>query len=109
MVEQTSTELKQQFNVEVTNIEKDLFKQDAAFELCDELKENNIQVDVLVNDAGQGYYGKFVDTDIYRELDIINLNIASLIILTKHFLKEMVTRGEGKILNLSSIASKAPG
>jgi len=105
----TANELKQQYNIDVTTIAKDLFKQDAAFELCDELTEQNMQIDVLVNDAGQGYYGKFIDTDIYRELDIINLNIASLVILTKHFLKQMVSRGDGKILNLSSIASKVPG
>ncbi|MBV9962821.1 MAG: SDR family oxidoreductase [Parafilimonas sp.] len=105
----TANELKQQYDIDVVTISKDLFKQDAAFELCDELTEQNVQVDVLVNDAGQGYYGKFVETDIYRELDIINLNIASLVILTKHFLKQMVNRGDGKILNLSSIASKVPG
>ncbi len=105
----TANELKQQYGISVTSIAKDLFKQDSAFELCDELKESSVKIDVLVNDAGQGYYGKFIETDIYRELDIIQLNIASLIILTKHFLKEMAARGEGKILNLSSIASKAPG
>lgn len=105
----TANELKQQYGINVTTIVKDLFQQDNAFELCDELKESNVKIDVLVNDAGQGYYGKFIETDIYRELDIINLNIASLIILTKHFLKEMVERGDGKILNLSSIAGKIPG
>jgi short-subunit dehydrogenase len=104
-----ANEFKQQYGIEVTTIAKDLFQQDNAFELCDEIKERNVQVDVLVNDAGQGQYGKFIETDIYRELDIINLNIASLIILTKHFLKEMVERGNGKILNLSSIAGKIPG
>jgi short-subunit dehydrogenase len=68
-----------------------------------------VQPDVLVNDAGQGLYGKFVDTDIKRELSIIQLNISSLVILTKLFLKDMIQRGEGKILNLSSVASKIPG
>ena len=63
----------------------------------------------MVNDAGQGNYGLFTDTDIERELDIIQLNIGSLIILTKQFLKDMVARREGKILNLSSTASKLPG
>jgi len=105
----TANALKQQYGISVTTIAKDLFKQDAAFELCDELTEQNVQIDILVNDAGQGYYGKFVETDIYRELDIINLNIASVVILTKHFLKQMVNRGDGKILNLSSIAGKVPG
>jgi short-subunit dehydrogenase len=105
----TANKLEQQFGINVTAMAKDLFKPEEAFELCDEIKEQNIQVDVLVNDAGQGQYGKFIETDIYRELDIINLNIASLTILTKHFLKEMVARGDGKVLNLSSIASKMPG
>jgi short-subunit dehydrogenase len=105
----TANELQQQYGITVTTFAKDLFKQDSAFELCDELNENGFQVNVLVNDAGQGCYGKFIETDIYRELDIIQLNIAALVILTKHFLKQMVARGEGKILNLSSIASKVPG
>lgn len=105
----TANELKQQYGIDVVIISKDLFKEEAAFELCDEITEKNLKIDVLVNDAGQGYYGKFSETDIYRELDIIQLNIASLVILTKHFLKEMVSRGDGKILNLSSVASKIPG
>lgn len=105
----TANDLKQQYGINVSTIAKDLFKTDAAFELCDEIKETGVQVDVLVNDAGQGYYGEFIETDIYRELDIMQLNIVSLVILTKHFLKEMVERGDGKILNLSSVASKIPG
>src|SRR3954471_4995299 len=44
-----------------------------------------------------------------RELAIIQLNISSLVVLTKQFLQDMLARGEGKILNLSSIASKMPG
>jgi len=77
--------------------------------LYDEVKAQGLQVDVLVNDAGQGQFGEFVDTDINRELDIIQLNIGAVVILTKQFLQDMVIRGEGKILNLASIASKVPG
>ena len=66
-------------------------------------------MDILVNNAGQGQYGEFVDTDISREMDFIQLNITSLVILTKFFLKEMVERKSGKILNVASIASKLPG
>ncbi len=50
-------ELKQQYNIQVTTIAKDLFQPNAAFELYDEVKSKNIKVDVLVNDAGQGQYG----------------------------------------------------
>jgi short-subunit dehydrogenase len=103
-----AAELKQQ-GVEVVTIAKDLFNRQEAFELYDEVKAKGIEVDVLVNDAGQGLYGEFKDTDINRELQIIDLNIAATIILTKQFLKDMVTRNDGKILNLASIASKVPG
>lgn len=98
-----------QHGVEVISIAKDLFSREESFALYDEVRNRGIQIDVLVNDAGQGLYGKFQDTDIQRELNIIELNISSLVILTKCFLKEMVQRNEGKILNLASIASKVPG
>lgn len=97
------------YGVEVIAIAKDLFKSEDAFALCQEIQSKGIQVDVLVNNAGQGVYGLFKDTDIDRELNIISLNIASTIILTKHFVKEMVARNSGKILNLASIASEVPG
>ncbi len=108
-LDQIASELKSQYNVEVTPMVKDLFQRENAFAVYDEVKAKGIEIDVLVNDAGQGQYGLFTDTDINRELDIIQLNIGSLIILTKQFLKDMVARGEGKILNLSSIAGKTPG
>lgn len=96
-------------NIDVVTIVKDLFHPDSPFELYDEVKGKGLTVDILVNNAGQGQYGEFADTDINRELDIIQLNISSLVVLTKRFLQDMLTRGEGKIMNLSSIASKAPG
>jgi short-subunit dehydrogenase len=105
---QTARELKA-LGVEVITISKDLFIKESPFELFDDVKERGLNVDILVNDAGQGQYGEFAETDIYRELDIIQLNISSLVVLTKLFLQEMLQRGTGRILNLSSIASKAPG
>ena len=95
--------------VDVITIAKDLFNRNEAFALCDEIKTAGITIDILVNDAGQGLYGEFKDTDIQRELDIVELNISSLLIITKFFLKEMTERNSGKILNLASIASKVPG
>lgn len=103
-----ATELKQN-NIEVITLAKDLFKREEAFAVYDEVKAQGIQVDVLVNDAGQGLYGEFKDTDIDRELDIIQLNIGATVILTKCFLQDMVARNDGKILQLASIASKTPG
>ncbi len=108
-LEKTASELKNQYGVEVITLAKDLFKKENAFAVYDEVKAKGIEIDVLVNDAGQGLYGLFAETDIERELDIVQLNIASLLVLTKKFLQDMVARGEGKILNLSSTASKLPG
>lgn len=105
----TALQIVQQYGVEVVKIPADLFNPKASFEVYDAVKAKNLRVDILVNDAGQGQYGEFVNTDIYRELDIIQLNIASVVVLTKLFLKDMTTRGDGKILNLASIAGKTPG
>jgi short-subunit dehydrogenase len=108
-LQQTASMLQSQYGVEVTPISKDLFKRESPFELYDEVKSRGITIDVLVNDAGQGQYGEFTETDIYRELDIIQLNIAAYVVLTKCFLKDMVARNEGKILNVSSIGGEMPG
>jgi short-subunit dehydrogenase len=95
--------------VPVEVIPKNLFEPNAAIELYEEIKAKGLQVDTLVNDAGQGEYGEFQDTDLNRELSIIQLNVSSVVALTKFFLKDMLERGSGKILNVSSIASKFPG
>ncbi|WP_147205436.1 SDR family NAD(P)-dependent oxidoreductase [Segetibacter aerophilus] len=108
-LQQRASELKQQYNIHVTTIAKDLFQSNAAFELYDEVKRQGLTVDVLVNDAGQGQFGLFVEQDINRLLEIIQLNVCSLTVLTQLFLKDMVARNEGKILQLASIASELPG
>ncbi|RYF90175.1 MAG: SDR family oxidoreductase [Chitinophagaceae bacterium] len=108
-LEKAAAFLQQQYHTEVLVISKDLFIQENASALYGEVKGRGLQVDILVNDAGQGLYGEFADTALEKELAIINLNIASLVTLTKFFLKDMLQRGEGKILNLSSIASRLPG
>lgn len=97
------------YGVNVITISKNLFLQEEAYSLYSELKLNGISPEILVNDAGQGAYGKFQETDIHREVDIVNLNIISVIILTKLFLKDRLPQRSGKILNLASVASKAPG
>lgn len=95
--------------VAVFPIVKDLFEPNSAFELYEEVKANGFIVDILVNNAGQGEYGFFVETNIQRQLEIIQLNIASLTALTHLFLKEMLARNQGKILQLASIGSNFPG
>jgi short-subunit dehydrogenase len=105
----TSSAELENYGIKVTAIAKDLFQPNAAAELYEEVKAQGIEIDVLVNNAGHGLYGKFTETDLDMEVKIIQLNITSLVILTKLFIKDMVKRGSGKILNTSSIASKSPG
>ena len=98
-----------ELGVDVLIISKDLFDRQTPFDLYNEICEKGYDVDILVNNAGQGQYGEFSETNIYRELSIIQLNISSLVVLTKLFLQDMLKKGRGRILNLSSVASKAPG
>jgi short-subunit dehydrogenase len=107
-LQQVTDQLKQQFTIEVTPIAKDLFKPGAAKDVYERVKGMNIPVDVLVNDAGQGEWGPFVETSLERDIDIIQLNIISLLTLTKLFLQDMVVRNEGKILQLGSEAGTTP-
>lgn len=95
-----------EFDVDVILMSADFFGEGTAFNVYAEVKRLSLQVDILVNNAGQGQYGFFKDTDINRELAIINLNISSLVVLTKLFLKDMLIRRSGKILNISGVVNE---
>jgi len=98
-----------EMGVDVQMISKDLFEKQSPFDVYNEICEKGYDVDILVNNAGQGQFGEFSETQIHRELAIIQLNISSLVVLTKLFLQDMLKKGRGKIMNLSSVSSKAPG
>ncbi|WP_207496673.1 SDR family NAD(P)-dependent oxidoreductase [Aridibaculum aurantiacum] len=107
-LQDVAQEIKMQYNVRAIVIEKDLAEPGAAVELYHEVQKQHTQVDVLVNNAGVGEHGFFTDTDMDKELFIINLNVIALMQLTKLFLQDMVARDSGKILQLASTASLAP-
>ena len=94
--------IKKNYNVQVNLIQRDLTKRNAPREVYDLIKEKNIQVDILVNNAGFGTYGPFIETDMEKELNLIELNIRALTYFTKLFSKDMAKRYHGKILNVSS-------
>lgn len=107
-LQEVTDDLKHQFSIEVTPLAKDLFQREAAKEIYDYTKSMGITVNVLVNDAGQGEWGPFALIDLQRDLDIIQLNIASLVSLTKYYIVEMLARNEGKILQVGSEAGTTP-
>ena len=77
-----------------------------VFEAC---TDAGVVVEVLVNNAGFGGHGRFVETPLRTELDMLQVNVTALVHLSKLFLAGMVERGRGRILNLGSTASFQPG
>jgi uncharacterized protein len=107
-IDKVAFRLRNEYRIDVHPLSVDLFKTNAAEEIYVAIKQKGIDIDVLVNDAGQGQYGKFIDYPLERDFDLIQLNITSLVALTKLFLKDMVGRNDGKILQVSSILGKVP-
>jgi short-subunit dehydrogenase len=92
-----------------TIIAADLTDPAAPQRIIDELRAKSIGVDVLVNNAGVGVAGPFVETDLQAELAMIQLNIVALTHLTKLLLPGMVARRRGRVLNVASTAAFQPG
>jgi len=107
-LQSTANELKKIGAPRVTTISCDLSIAGNAGHLYEQVKEKEIQVDILINDAGAGEHGLFSETSLEEELAIIQLNVASLVHLTKLYLCEMVERNEGRIMQLASISSYQP-
>ena len=69
----------------------------------------NEDIDILINNAGFGAFGLFYETDLNNEIDMINTNLVAVHLLTKLFLRDMVKRNSGYILNVASSAAFGPG
>lgn len=97
--------LSEEYQVDVKVIAKDLTKPHSSKELYEEVKQENLQVDYLINNAGFGDYGEFLDANIDHHINMIHLNITSLMELCHYFGNDMKQRKFGKIMNVGSIAS----
>lgn len=100
-------EVKNNIKNKVKIYDMDLSKEDNVYKLYNEIK--NEDIDILINNAGFGLFGNFIDTSLDRELEMINLNIISLHILTKLFLIDFVKKNKGYILNVASSAGFMAG
>lgn len=99
--------VKENVKVSVDVIELDLSNIKNVYKLYDRCKDMNI--DILVNNAGFGLFGLFWETDLDRELEMIDLNIKAYHVLTKLFLKDFINRDNGYILNVASSAGFMAG
>lgn len=94
-------------NVNVKTIQMDI----SIYENCKKLYESvkDEHIDLLINNAGFGIFGEFSETDLDKEIQLINTNIMAVHVLTKLFLRDMKKRNSGYILNVASIAGFSPG
>lgn len=99
--------VKEKIKTDSKIISIDLSDVDNCKKLYEMTKKENI--DVLINNAGFGTFGKFTQTVLENELNMIDLNIKSVHVLTKLFLKDMVQKDDGYILNVASSAAFQPG
>lgn len=101
-----SLEKEHQINVHV--VAADLSTTEGTEELINYVKNSNLHVAYLVNNAGFGDYGRFIERDMKKYSEMIRLNIESLTALTHYFATEMVRAGSGRILNIGSTAGFQP-
>lgn len=99
--------LKEELTTDVKIISLDLSSTFNCMKLYNKLKKENI--DILINNAGFGLFGEFVDTNLEKELDMIDLNIKAVHTLTKVFLQDFKKKNSGYILNVASSAAFSPG
>lgn len=107
-LEDLAAELKKAHGVEIDVIPMDLGDSDAPSDLMATLKARKLDIDILVNNAGVGAYGPVIELDWEREEAMLQLNILSLVHLSKLFAQDMVKRGWGRILQVSSLGAYQP-
>ncbi|UYZ59769.1 SDR family NAD(P)-dependent oxidoreductase [Hymenobacter latericus] len=108
-LEQLQQELQQQHGIEAVVLPADLGRPEAPQQLYAELQRRGIAVDYLINNAGFGDFGLFVEADWAKQEQMLDVNIRALTHLTKLFLPGMVQRRSGRIMQLASTAAFQPG
>lgn len=104
-LEQAADLLRDDYQCAAIPLNLDLTEDDDVDVLIDELCSRNIIIDVLVNNAGLGDYGPFVESDSEQISDMLKLNVLGLTALTRRLLPDMIARGKGRILNVASLVA----
>ena len=102
-------ELSAKHNVTARVVASDLARAEAPREIFNEMEREGVTVDALVNNAGIGSWGLFAETDLSRELELLQINVVALTHMTKLFLPAMIARGRGYVCNVASTAAFQPG
>jgi short-subunit dehydrogenase len=105
---EVAAELAGAHGIETAVIACDLAERNGPAALFEEVRRRNLEVQILVNNAGVMETGAFKDADTETLLALVRLNVEALTALTSLFLKPMVARGKGRILNVASLAAFQP-
>jgi hypothetical protein len=108
-LEKLADELRCKHGIKVEIILADLSLPESPQKILSETKGRGLNVVVLVNNAGFGLHGAFAELPLKRQLEIVQVNIGTLVELTGLFLPEMLQRNRGGILNVGSVAGFVPG
>ena len=100
--------LRGQNMVQVTVLPADLSSAEAVERLIVEVKSRNLQIDILINNAGLGVFENFLDTSFAKEVKQVDLNVRALVSLTYAFTPDMVAQHRGGVINLASTAAFQP-
>jgi uncharacterized protein len=106
-LKRVAEEFRGEHGIAVKILARDLSNAAAPAQIFEELRDT--QVSVLVNNAGFGWHGSFVEDNLQRSLDMMHVNMDSLVALTHLFAQPMLARREGRILNVASTAAFQPG
>ena len=107
LLDELKTELSA-YNIEILIIAKDLAMRNVYTEIKDILTTNNLFVDILINNAGAGTFGNFIEQEVDSQLNIVDVNITALTAMTHIVLPGMIARKQGCILNVSSLSGLLP-
>lgn len=106
---QLAEDLQRKHDISIKVIGADLSKMSEVQKVYDTCKAYDIQIDYLVNNAGFGDFGFFIESDWYKTEQMLDLNIKSLTKMCRLFIPDMVQRKSGKVLNVASTAAFQPG
>jgi short-subunit dehydrogenase len=109
VLRQAADRIRGEYNVDVVAVPADVTTPAAIPAIEAALAQRRAYADVLVNSAGMGLAGAFLDQPPEAVLQLLDLNVRALTELMRHFLPAMRTRGRGGILNLASLGGYAPG